>query len=324
MMRSCQDTKTVPGSFAVSMGMQQKGRAMAVRDISVDTFWKGEIRVSGQVEDQGNIYQTKLYIKDSQVMDYSCSCSRGNSFRGICTHGKELYQAYEDFGYQEAVQPVFTSSSVRLMLREYTNRQVAEIVAEEEKGEVEFIPRLLFGRQEVLLEGSLRKGREYVLKDLTAFASAVREGRYVEYGRGLAFNHDLQAFTEESRASAEFMAELASSYLEHYRQIRRGGMPAEPALRSLRLGRADLDRFFALTAGRTIRCEDARGQLRELMVVKENPDFSVSVRRAGKNGISITVPSGLAAFEGEKGLYVADRNKIFCCSADYEKVMGIF
>ena len=324
MMRSCQDTKTVPGSFAVSMGMQQKGRAMAVRDISVDTFWKGEIRVSGQVEDQGNIYQTKLYIKDSQVTDYSCSCSRGNSFRGICTHGKELYQAYEDSGYQEAVQPVFTSSSVRLMLREYTNRQVAEIVAEEEKGEVEFIPRLLFGRQEVLLEGSLRKGREYVLKDLTEFASAVREGRYVEYGRGLAFNHDLQAFTEESRALAELMTELASSYLEHYRQFRRGGMPAEPALRSIRLGRADLDRFFALTAGRTIRCEDARGQLRELMVVKENPDFSVSVKRAGKNGISITVPSSLAAFEGEKGLYVADRNRIFCCGADYEKVMGIF
>lgn len=297
---------------------------MAVKNISVDTFWKGEIRVSGQVESQGTVYQTKLYIKDRQIIDYACSCSRGNSFRGVCSHGKELYRAYEDSGSFEAAQPVFTSSSVRLMIREYTNRQVAEIVAEEEKGEVEFIPRLLLGRREVLLEAGLRRGREYILKDLTAFASAVREGRYVEYGRGLAFNHDLQAFTEESREIAGFTAELAYAYLEHYRQMRRGGMPAEPSLRSLRLGRGDLDRFFALTADRKIQCEDARGQLRELTVVKEDPDFSVSVKRAGKNGISVTVPAGLTAFEGEKVLYVADESRIFCCSAEYGKVMGIF
>ena len=65
---------------------------MAVKDISVDTFWKGEVRVSGQVEDQGAVYQTKIYVKGSQIIDYSCSCCRENSFRGICSHGQELYQ----------------------------------------------------------------------------------------------------------------------------------------------------------------------------------------------------------------------------------------
>lgn len=44
---------------------------MAVKDISVDTFWKGEVRVSGQVEDQGAVYQTKIYVKGSQIIDYS-------------------------------------------------------------------------------------------------------------------------------------------------------------------------------------------------------------------------------------------------------------
>ena len=80
---------------------------------------------------------------------------------------------------------MFTSSSARLMIREYTNRQVAQIVAEEEKGEVEFIPRLLFSRREILMEAGLKKRREYQLKDLASFALAMREGRYVEYGRGL-------------------------------------------------------------------------------------------------------------------------------------------
>lgn len=297
---------------------------MAVKDISVDTFWKGEVRVSGQVEDQGAVYQTKIYVKGSQIIDYSCSCCRGNSFRGVCSHGQELYQVYKDSESPEAARPVFTSSSARLMIREYTNRQVAQIVAEEEKGEVEFIPRLLFSRREILMEVGLKKGREYQLKDLASFALAMREGRYVEYGRGLAFNHDFQAFTEESRKTARLTAELAFSYLEHYRQIRRGGMPAEPALRALRLSRGDLDRFFGLNTGRAIRCEDARGQQRELTVVREDPDFAVLVKRAGKSGISVTVPSGMAAFEGEKSLYVADEHYIFCCSAEYGKVMGIF
>ena len=297
---------------------------MAVKDISVDTFWKGEVRVSGQVEDQGAVYQTKIYVKGSQIIDYSCSCCRGNSFRGVCSHGQELYQVYKDSESPEAARPVFTSSSARLMIREYTNRQVAQIVAEEEKGEVEFIPRLLFRRREILMEAGLKKGREYQLKDLASFALAMREGRYVEYGRGLAFNHDFQAFTEESRKTARLTAELAFSYLEHYRQIRRGGMPAEPALRALRLSRGDLDRFFGLNTGRAIRCEDVRGQQRELTVVREDPDFAVLVKRAGKSGISVTVPSGMAAFEGEKSLYVADEHYIFCCSAEYGKVMGIF
>ena len=93
-------------------------------------------------------------------------------------------------------------------------------------------------------------------------------------------------------------------------------MPAEPALRALRLSRGDLDRFFGLNTGRAIRCEDARGQQRELTVVREDPDFAVLVKRAGKSGISVTVPSGMAAFEGEKRLYVADEHHIFCCSTE--------
>jgi hypothetical protein len=314
----------VSGSFAAYAGRQGKRSVMAVKDISVDTFWKGEVRVSGQVEDQGAVYQTKIYVKGSQIIDYSCSCCRENSFRGVCSHGQELYQVYKDSESPEAARPVFTSSSARLMIREYTNRQVAQIVAEEEKGEVEFIPRLLFSRREILMEAGLKKRREYQLKDLASFALAMREGRYVEYGRGLAFNHDFQAFTEESRKTARLTAELAFSYLEHYRQIRRGGMPAEPALRALRLSRGDLDRFFGLNTGRAIRCEDARGQQRELTVVREDPDFAVLVKRAGKSGISVTVPSGMAAFEGEKRLYVADEHHIFCCSTEYGNVMGIF
>lgn len=41
----------------------------------------------------------------------------------------------------------------------------------------------------------------------------------MEYGRGLAFNHDLNAFTKESRGMAAFASQLALTYLDHYGQI---------------------------------------------------------------------------------------------------------
>lgn len=296
---------------------------MAVKSISADTFWKGETCISGQVEEEGNIYHTKLYIKGSQIFDYSCSCKGGTSFRGICCHGKELYEAYQasERGMEESVS---TSQAVRMMIREYTNRWVAEIVAEDEGEEVEFLPHLIIRREEVLLEAGLKKGREYLLKDLAAFALAVQEGRYVEYGRGLAFSHDLKAFTEESRAAAAFTAELVGSYLEYYGQIKRGGMPEKPVIRSLRLSPSDRDRFFELERNKTVECEDQRGHRRCLLAVLEDPDFQVTVTPEGKRGICVSVPEDLLVFDGEKSLYVADGNRLCKCSSEYARVMTVF
>lgn len=297
---------------------------MEVKELSADAFWKGEICISGKVEDEGHIYHTKVYIKGSQIFDYSCSCSGGNSGRTMCRHGQELYRAYQAEGREREEKAVSTSQSVRMMIREYTNRQVAEIVAESEGEDVEFLPLLLIRREGLFLEASLKRGREYLLRDLAAFAQAVREGRYVEYGRGLAFNHDLNAFTKESRGMAAFASQLALTYLDHYGQIRRGQMPAVPALRSLKLGRADADRFFELIEGRNLQCEDMRGHRRILEAVNGDPDFCVTVKKAGKGGIKVSVPPDLLVFEGEKSLYVADTKKLYRCSREYTEAMSVF
>ena len=63
---------------------------MKIIKMSVDTFWKGEVRVQGQIEDETKVYQTRIFIKGSQIYDYSCSCAEGNSFRGPCVHEKRF------------------------------------------------------------------------------------------------------------------------------------------------------------------------------------------------------------------------------------------
>ena len=67
---------------------------MKIIKMSVDTFWKGEVRVQGQIEDETKVYQTRIFIKGSQIYDYSCSCAEGNSFRGPCVHAKALQEAF--------------------------------------------------------------------------------------------------------------------------------------------------------------------------------------------------------------------------------------
>ena len=108
--------------------------------MSVDTFWKGEVRVQGQIEDETKVYQTRIFIKGSQIYDYSCSCAEGNSFRGPCVHAKALQEAFARQQKAEHTLPVSTSPEIRMMIREYTNREVARILGEEEREPVYLHP----------------------------------------------------------------------------------------------------------------------------------------------------------------------------------------
>lgn len=63
----------------------------------------------------------------------------------MCPHEKALYQHYLAQAKETHQQPVSTSPRVRTMIREYTNREVAEIVREQKEEQVEFVPRILMG-----------------------------------------------------------------------------------------------------------------------------------------------------------------------------------
>ena len=63
---------------------------MEVIKMQTNNFWKGEVGVRGLVEDQAQTYNVSLYVKGGRVKDYSCSCAEGNSYKGMCAHGKAL------------------------------------------------------------------------------------------------------------------------------------------------------------------------------------------------------------------------------------------
>ena len=296
---------------------------MKIIKMSVDTFWKGEVRVQGQIEDETKVYQTRIFIKGSQIYDYSRSCAEGNSFRGPCVHAKALQEAFARQQKAEHTPPVSTSPEIRMMIREYTNREVARILGEEEREPVYLHPYLQIRRGEVLLEARIGREKRYIVKNLLEFAQAVHSGKRVEYGKGMAFEHVPSAFAPESRPFLDLLLEEADAYIRHYEEMRgHAGLPL-PVMRALTLGSAARDRLFDLLEGKEVQTEDEKGAERVCRVERKDPRFPVEVEARG-DGIAVTVPSALTSFRGEQRLYVADGLHLFGCSELYTETMGVF
>ncbi|MFT4007705.1 MAG: SNF2 helicase associated domain-containing protein, partial [Lacrimispora sp.] len=297
---------------------------MKISHMTTSTFWKGESGVRALVEDQGKEYRASLHIKGSQVFDYSCSCAQGNSYRGMCPHCKALFEAYKEQAPEQQARPVSTSQQARAMIREYTNREVALIMSEGEKEQVKLSVSMVVSRREVKLEFKLGKDRLYMIRDLSAFAKAVESGTYVEYGKNLAFHHNLSVFVRESRPLLEFLLETVNIFCEHHEQFQKSSFSARPVLRFLDLSRASRDRFFQIMKGSSLELEDSRGQKRRLEIVERNPGLKVTVRQQGRDGVLVSIDRGLLYFEGERRLYLADAKYLYCCDQSCSEVLGVF
>ena len=210
-----------------------------------------------------------------------------------------------------------------MMIREYTNREVARILGEEEREPVYLQPYLQIRRGEVFLEARIGREKRYIVKNLLEFAQAVHSGKRVEYGKGMAFEHVPSAFAPESRPFLDLLLEEADAYIRHYEEMRgHAGLPL-PVMRALTLGSAARDRLFDLLEGKEVQTEDEKGAERVCRVERKDPRFPVEVEARG-DGIAVTVPSALTSFRGEQRLYVADGLHLFGCSELYTETMGVF
>jgi len=297
---------------------------MTIYEMSVDTFWKGEVRIQAQVEDQGHTCRTLIYIKSSQMFDYSCSCEKGNSCKGACVHALALFEEYKKRAAAEKKIPVSTSAQIRTMIREYTNREVARMMGEEEPRQIRLVPLLKIGRSGISLEFRLGEKKLYFVKDLAAFCEAVQEGRRVEYGKGLAFEHSILAFEPESRPLVTFLMGEAGSFTAYQQSMQKTGQLLSGSFRSLPLSKASRDRFFEVVEDRIIEAEDSLGRARSFRAVRENPPFRISVRKVGEEGIRVFLPPDLLVFSGERHLYAAEGEKLYCCSEEYTDAVSVF
>lgn len=296
---------------------------MKVTQMATNAFWKGESGVKGVVWDGEEAFKASLYMKGGRIFDCACSCAGGISCHGMCPHCEALYGAYKEKAEKEEGKAVVTSQEARTMIREYTNREVAKIMGSAVEGGIRLAVCLLADYEGCKLEFSLGRERHYVIKDLAAFAKAVEQGAYVVYGKGLAFHHVRSAFEEESRPLLEFLLELVFVYCAHYQKLRGKGLSA-PVLRRLYLSCGSRDRFFFLMRQRQLTLEVSGGGKRLVTVTDENPEPSVTVRKKGRDGFLVSLTPGLFVIRGERRVYVAQGERIFCCDEACGEALFVF
>lgn len=295
-----------------------------VCEMTARTFWKGESGITGTVEEDGRKYRVKLEVKGRQIHAYSCSCANGNSYKGMCSHCRALFAYYEEQADRGKEKAVYTSPEARTMIREYTNREVTRIIREDEVVQLGFEPRLILEQNEVRAEFRLGHDRLYMIKDLTAFKEALEQGAYVEYGKGLAFHHNGDAFVKEDRPLLNLVAELVGTYSECYSQFHKGSYASIPVIRQLNLSKSNRDRFFGLLVGRKIDVEDRRGARFRLMVTDQNPELQIHVRKAGRDGIRVYVGKEIFCFSGDSHLYVGNHENLYRCDGEFSHAVGEF
>lgn len=286
---------------------------MKIIRMNTTSFWKGEAGVKGLVEDQGKTYEVTLYLGSGRVKDYTCSCKEGNSYKGMCAHGEALFAYYSRQKEEEAKPPVHTSGHVHTMIREYTNREVARILAEDEAGRVRLEPVLIIAGKEIRVEIRAGIKRFYVLRDLEAFREAVEHGTYVEYGKELGFHHQKSAFAKESQG----LVSLILSVTENRKSVR-----------DMVLGRMDRDRFFSMLGGKEIEVQLAGGHRVRMDILEADPVMVLRVSKYARDGLKLEFlglareaeekPSLMSAcFRGESHLYAAAGHRIYCCSVGF-------
>ncbi len=306
---------------------------MKITDFKISTFWKGELGVRADVEDDGQLYHVRLFIKGSQIRDYSCSCVNGNSFRGMCGHAALVWEEFQKRQASQSGKLVSTSQEIRAMIREYTNREVAEIIQEQEEKGIHLVPQLKIRRDAVSLGFKVGKGRLYLLKDLTAFVQALETGASLTYGKQLSFHHSIFAFAEEDRPLCQFLTELVHVYQEHYEQFRKSSFATVQGLRELNLSQANRDRFFQLMDGRTLDVELSDGSLTAVQVVLEKDGqtprhevfrLPVDIGKAGRDGIQVSVPEDLYGFSGETCWYIGGNGNLTGLGQESSRRLGTF
>lgn len=297
---------------------------MKLTDMTVNAFWKGEYGVNGLVEDQDKQYQVKLLVKGSQVRDYSCSCVNGNSFKGMCEHSQLVRDAFIKRAASEQNKYITTSQEVRTMIREYTNREVELITLEGEAELVHLVPQLLLTRDGVSLELKVGRERLYLLKDLIAFAQSVAQGTFFEYGKGLKFHHDISVFTEDCRELVLFVVGQVNIYQEYSPQFRGGTREVLKPLRSLKLSRSNLDRFFELMEGSLLDVERGGSERFRVSVISGVPELTVEINRDGSDGIRVSIDQSWYCLNGERCLYIGNTMSLHCVDEEGSRELRVF
>lgn len=256
---------------------------------------------------------------DGKPVQMDCSCPVYHAADGACKH---LVAVMVHKYYTDMVSGIAPAASVRVappddrtdeiaaaMIKRYMDREAATLTAQATSpaAPIRLLPEIHIHGQSVRLCFSLRGTRDYVLRDLRAFAAAVTQNDTVSYGKELTFFHHPDSFAPEDRALLRFL-------IGQIPPVPRGTVGGH-AIRELSLTPVALDAFMSLMRDRAIICH-RRGISSTVTVKRADPSLTVHVTKK-ETGYTLENNDSPETVLGNRRRYVLLHDTVYACSTAF-------
>ena len=291
-----------------------------------------------------------LDVSAGEVLDYSCTCPAAARYPGMCKHeialalvslgdvpagegpdaaprlacdsgrsrGADRPQSHASGG--AAVERP-TSEGMSVLLGRSTRQRLDEAAAARPLGAsrrelARLVPTLCLpgrgsGEKNFLLKLSVARGAaSYVVKSVTTFAQACREGAEVADGKRLSVIHVPSAFDEASWRLAGLVTQIVESQVALDLRATLNAMRAQAPARALALSDADAIRVLDVLQGQGVEVElsdgffNVRGDDLQVSVGTPRPACTVTADAAG--GLDVRLSPEVRVLLSGDACYVVD------------------
>lgn len=257
-MFSREDIKKAAG-YSYSKGVELYNQNK-VHSFSYDEKGRYDL-IEGWVKGSSrNLYSVSINVdrEKGKLEDCDCECKAFLNYGGLCKHcvavllayiaQKNQKQAILEYleslrgNYAEknkssslgmtymgstqtapAVRRRETSEEMKELMGRQAKRQAMPLLKSDTFGKVRLEPCLTMDENTRLVEFRIGVNKMYVLKDILAFAEAVRQVQEVSYGKNFSFLHVPEMFDVHSRKMVSFLVDWSSEYERRIKKDTIGG-----------------------------------------------------------------------------------------------------
>ncbi len=271
-------------------------------------------RVQGQI-----LYHVDVSIMDSSLACW-CDCPQCD-YAGQCKHivatlleyvGRleEEHPAAARFD-QRGGRQLVSNQTARKLLQEAERQSAAPVKGTKAAGAVRLTPALWMDdwNHEVGLELTVGITRQYVIRNIRSFLTAVEGEEEVSYGKQLSFRHSLSAFDKPSQALIGLLRQDAAEY-EAMRVSPYPDCPGATA-RQILLSPYCLDELFDLYRGETLPMGSRSG-----VRFRETQPELEAVLRSVDGGMEVALLEDAQLYRGARRDYLCFNDTLFPCEPE--------